>query len=124
MFREKIYEVIIHNFLALVEIFLNKKIGLIKGYNQSDFYYFLFLFYYFYFIRSILTELRIANKATPVSAKTASHIFAIPKAPRIRTRTLKARAKIIFCLTIFIVCFEILVSLGRVVRAVSGRNNL
>ena len=37
-------------------------------------------------------EFKLAMTDTPTSAKTASHIFAMPKAPRISTRALTASA--------------------------------
>ena len=44
--------------------------------------------------------LSIARKATPTSAKTASHIVAIPIAPKIITMIFTPKAKPIFCQTI------------------------
>ena len=41
--------------------------------------------------------LMTAITVTPTSAKTASHIGAIPKAPRMRNRPFAPRAKRIFC---------------------------
>lgn len=50
---------------------------------------------------------KIANTDTPTSANTASHIVAIPNAPRVKKMALTPNAKIIFCHTIFFVKLEI-----------------
>lgn len=47
-----------------------------------------------------LMALRIAITATPTSPNTASHIVAIPIAPRERIMALTPNAKTIFCQTI------------------------
>ena len=51
---------------------------------------------------------RIAMTATPTSAKTASHIVAIPIAPRMSTNALTTSANMMFSLTITRVFFAIL----------------
>ena len=57
-------------------------------------------------------EFNIANKATPTSANTASHMVANPPAPNINTRILTVIAKLIFCHTIFLVCLPIIIAIG------------
>ncbi len=47
-----------------------------------------------------LVALKIAAKATPTSAKTASHMVANPKAPKAINMPLTNMAKMIFCQTI------------------------
>lgn len=44
-------------------------------------------------IRCSLTAFKIANKATPTSANTASHMVAMPNAPSISTRILTPKAR-------------------------------
>ena len=66
--------------------------------------------YYLKSIRCILTALRIASKATPTSANTASHIVANPPAPRAITMILIAKARMIFCITIRLVARPILIA--------------
>ena len=54
----------------------------------------------------------IAITETPTSANTASHIFAIPAAPSMRTRALTARANTMFCFTILSVFLAILTTVA------------
>jgi hypothetical protein len=44
----------------------------------------------------ILIELKTANNATPVSAKTAPHMVAIPSAPKTKTINLIPNANVMF----------------------------
>ncbi len=52
----------------------------------------------------------MATKATPTSAITASHKLATPPAPKTSTITFTVMARKIFCQTIFLVIFPILIS--------------
>lgn len=54
----------------------------------------------------------MARKAAPTSAKTASHIVAIPKAPKTITAILTPNAKPIFCQTICLVERPIFIALA------------
>ena len=54
----------------------------------------------------------MANRATPTSANTASHMVAKPPAPRINTIAFTTNAIVIFCHTIFFVCFPMFIAIG------------
>ena len=56
------------------------------------------------------TAFRIASKATPTSAITASHKVATPPAPKISTTTFIAIASEMFCHTMFLVIFPIFIT--------------
>lgn len=52
-----------------------------------------------FFVFSARIAFKIAITETPTSAKTASHIFAMPSAPRSKTRSFTPNAKTMFCRT-------------------------
>lgn len=58
-----------------------------------------------------LTAFNIAKNATPTSANTASHIVAIPPAPKMSTMALTPKARVMFCHTIRRVERPILIAL-------------
>ena len=57
--------------------------------------------FHFVFTCMALMALRIASTVTPTSAKTASHMFATPKAPSNNIMNFTPMAKKMFCMTIF-----------------------
>jgi hypothetical protein len=58
-----------------------------------------------FFLPNILVEFAMAIKAVPMSANTASHMVASPMAPSAMKILLIRNAKLMFCQTIFRVCF-------------------
>lgn len=59
-----------------------------------------------------LLHVKMATKATPTSAKTASHRVAIPPAPNINTINFTPKAKLMFCITIRRVNCPILIAVA------------
>lgn len=68
--------------------------------------------------------LRTASTITPTSAKMASHMPAIPSAPKIRQIAFIARANTMFSLTIFNVFKEIFIAREIIGRVIIHQNDI